>query len=206
MKTSTVLVLFVVGIVGIQAAFIDDLYREINGYRATRRLPALRRDSNLEYHLFRIGDLPVSVGHGHSQYANLEDEARKKGNGCFSVKENIAWNDKLNARDIVAQWKKSTSGHNEALLTTRVIILRIILFLIWFWLWFCWSPNSHFGHFQDYTNTKWKQITNFQFWPIQANSCWFSVLFFQEKYIGCDYTSGGSYKYAVVCFFADYCG
>ena len=130
MKTSTVLVLFVVGIVGIQAAFIDDLYREINGYRAKRRLPALRRDSDLEYHLRRIGDLPTYVGHDHSEYDNLVGEARKKGNGCYSVGENIAWNNNLKARDIVAQWKESTSGHHEQMLTTSVIIVRIFLFLI----------------------------------------------------------------------------
>ena len=120
MKTSTVLVLFVVGIVGIQAAFIDDLYREINSYRATRRLPALRRDTDLEYHLRRIGDLPTYVGHGHSEYDNLVSEVKKKGNGCFHYGENIAWHWSLSAKDVVEIWKNSKEGHHEQMLTTRV--------------------------------------------------------------------------------------
>ena len=42
-------------------------------------------------------------------------------------------------------------------------------------------PKFPFWPLSDYPNTNWKQITSFQFWPIQENSCWFSVLVFRRR-------------------------
>ena len=134
------------GIAGIQAGFIDDLYREHNNYRRQNGLSPLRTDSTIEYYLKQLGSVSYEVGHNHDQIPNLEGKLRfslnviaaiiftknnffchlaynKRCTGYIGVRENIHWSYSLDAKKVMNGWK-SSPGHNANILTSNVSHLQ----------------------------------------------------------------------------------
>ncbi len=91
-------------------AFFDDAVRLINEYRATKRLPALRRDARLD-----------AIAANHSSYMAAKDDLSHEGfNDRFnradmqSCAENVAWN-QITAAELVNDWIAS-AVHDKNLL------------------------------------------------------------------------------------------
>ena len=102
------------------ANFINQLYNEHNTYRRQSGLPALQPDRDIENILRRLSSITTRVGHRHSQVQNLQNYSFQR-KGCRRTAENLAWNSRLNARNILQQWKNSP-GHNRNILTRQVKI------------------------------------------------------------------------------------
>ena len=136
--------MLVITIIGIQAGFIDDLYKEHNRYRRQYGLPSLKVDKTIEYYLKKLRSVSYSVGHNHAQSQNLKGENflyfstnsaqllrylllkisfivdyNRLCTGYIGIRENIYWGYKLDARKVMDAWKRS-SGHNRNLLTANV--------------------------------------------------------------------------------------
>ena len=106
------------------ANFINQLYNEHNIYRRQSGLPALQPDRNIENILRRLSSITTGVGHDHNQMQNLQNYSVQR-KGCRRTAENLAWNSRLNARNILQQWKNSP-GHNRNILTRQVKIHSFI--------------------------------------------------------------------------------